>query len=196
MPGIKKTILVSTSGLSRYISAPARVNFNIVDNKFAPTDAQYNKPNTPVAVLLEGQFPSAFKSLKPTANRLHQLGFGYQNAPYMEKGVGSKQIMIGDGDLIKNYVDEEGKPDMLGINYIERYIYGNKDFAMNCIEYLCDQDGLIETRAKEVKLRPLDDQKVGDNRIQWQLLNMIAPLLVLYIFSGIYFFIRNRKYAA
>ncbi len=196
VPGIKKTILVSTSGLSRYISAPARVNFNIVDNKFAPTDAQYNKPNTPVAVLLEGQFPSAFKSLKPTANRLHQLGFGYQNAPYMEKGVGSKQIMIGDGDLIKNYVDEEGKPDMLGINYIERYIYGNKDFAMNCIEYLCDQDGLIETRAKEVKLRPLDDQKVGDNRIQWQLLNMIAPLLVLYIFSGIYFFIRNRKYAA
>jgi len=196
VPGIKKTILVSTSGLSRYITAPARVNFNIVDNKFAPTDAQYNKPNTPVAVLLEGQFPSAFKSLKPTANRLHQLGFGYQNTPYMEKGVGSKQIMIGDGDLIKNYVDENGKPDMLGINYIERYIYGNKDFAMNCIEYLCDQDGLIETRAKEVKLRPLDDQKVGDNRIQWQLLNMIAPLLVLYIFSGIYFFIRNRKYAA
>lgn len=196
VPGIKKTILVSTSGLSRYITAPARVNFNIVDNKFAPTDAQYNKPNTPVAVLLEGQFPSAFKSLKPTANRLHQLGFGYQNTPYMEKGVGSKQIMIGDGDLIKNYVDENGKPDMLGINYIERYIYGNKDFAMNCIEYLCDQDGLIETRAKEVKLRPLDDQKVSDNRIQWQLLNMIAPLLVLYIFSGIYFFIRNRKYAA
>ncbi len=196
VPGIKKTILLSTSGLSRYITAPARVNFNIVDNKFAPTDAQYNKPNTPVAVLLEGQFPSAFKSLKPTANRLHQLGFGYQNTPYLEKGIGSKQIMIGDGDLIKNYVDEEGKPDMLGINYIERYIYGNKDFAMNCIEYLCDQDGLIETRAKEVKLRPLDDQKVGDNRIQWQLLNMIAPLLVLYLFSGIYFFIRNRKYAA
>ncbi len=196
VPGIKKTILLSTSGLSRYITAPARVNFNIVDNKFAPTDAQYNKPNTPVAVLLEGQFPSAFKSLKPTANRLHQLGFGYQNTPYLEKGIGSKQIMIGDGDLIKNYVDEDGKPDMLGINYIERYIYGNKDFAMNCIEYLCDQDGLIETRAKEVKLRPLDDQKVGDNRIQWQLLNMIAPLLVLYLFSGIYFFIRNRKYAA
>ena len=114
----------------------------------------------------------------------------------MEKGTGSKQIMIGDGDLIKNFVDENGKPDMLGINYIERYIYGNKDFAMNCIEYLCDQNGLIATRAKEVKLRPLDEQKVGENRIQWQLVNMIAPLLVLYLFSGIYFFVRNRKYAA
>ena len=146
--------------------------------------------------MLEGQFPSAFKSLKPTANRLHQMGFAYQDGKVIEKGTGSKQIMIGDGDLIKNFVDENGKPDMLSINYIERYIYGNKDFAMNCIEYLCDQNGLIATRAKEVKLRPLDEQKVGENRIQWQLVNMIAPLLVLYLFSGIYFFVRNRKYAA
>lgn len=196
VPGITKTILLTTSGLSRYLVAPARVNFNVVDTKFAPTDEQYNKPNQPVAVLLEGQFPSAFKSLKPTANRLHQMGFAYQDGKVLEKGTGSKQIMIGDGDLIKNFVDENGKPDMLGINYIERYIYGNKDFAMNCIEYLCDQNGLIATRAKEVKLRPLDDQKVGENRIQWQLVNMIAPLLVLYLFSGIYFFVRNRKYAA
>lgn len=194
--GIKKTILLTTSGLSRYLTTPARVNFNIVDGKFAPTDAQYNKPNLPVAVLLEGNFSSAFKSLKPTANKLHQSGFGYQDTKFLEKGLPSKQIMIGDGDLIKNFVGDDGKPDMLGINYIERYIYGNKDFAMNCIEYLCDQDGLIATRAKEVKLRPLDSQKVGENRIQWQLLNMIAPLFVLYLFSGIYFFIRNRKYAS
>jgi len=196
VPGISKTILLTTSGLSRYLTTPARVNFNIVDAKFAPTDQQYNKPNLPVAVLLEGKFPSAFKSLKPTAARLHQSGFGYQDGKFLESGVGSKQIMIGDGDLIKNFVGEDGKPDMLGINYIERYIYGNKDFAMNCVEYLCDQNGLIATRAKEVKLRPLDDQKVGDNRVQWQLLNMIVPLLLLYIFSGIYFFIRNRKYAS
>lgn len=196
VPGISKTILLSTSGLSRYLTTPARINFNVVDNKFAPTDAQYNKPNLPVAVLLEGKFPSAFKSLKPTAARLHQNGFGYQDGKFLESGIGSKQIMIGDGDLIKNFVGEDGEPDMLGINYIERYIYGNKDFAMNCVEYLCDQNGLIATRSKEVKLRPLDDQKVGDNRIQWQLLNMIAPLIILYMFSGIYFFMRNRKYAS
>jgi ABC-2 type transport system permease protein len=196
VPGITKTILLSTSGLSRYLNAPARINFNIVDNKFAPTDEQYNKPNQPVAVLLEGPFQSAFKSLKPTATRLHQAGYGYQDGKFIEQSPGSKQIMIGDGDLIKNIVNEKGEPDMLGINYIERYIYGNKDFAMNCIEYLCDQNGLIATRAKEVKLRPLDDQKVDENRIQWQLVNMIAPLLLLYIFSGIYFFIRTRKYAA
>lgn len=196
VPGITKTILLSTSGLSRYLNTPARINFNVVDPKFAPTDQQYNKPNLPVAVLLEGSFPSAFRSIKPTAEKIHQAGYGYQDIPYMSVGNPAKQIVIGDGDLIRNPVSREGEPDLLGVNYIERYIFGNKDFALNCIEYLCDQNGLIETRAKEVKLRPLDEQKVQDDRTQWQVVNMVAPLLLLYIFSGIYFFIRNRKYAS
>jgi len=196
VPGITKTILLSTSTLSRYLNVPARINFNIVNEKLAPTDEQYNKPNLAVAVLLEGEFKSAFSSLKPTANQLHNNGYGYQDKKFIEKGKPSKQILISDGDLIKNYVNKEGKPDILGINYIEQYVYGNKNFAMNCVEYLCDKNGLIETRAKEIKLRPLDEQKSGENRIQWQLLNMIAPLILLYLFSGIYFFIRNRKYAS
>jgi gliding-associated putative ABC transporter substrate-binding component GldG len=196
VPGITKTILLRTSSQSRYLNAPARVNFNIVDPKFAPTDQQYNKPELPVAVLLEGKFPSAFRSIRPTVRTLQSRGYGYTDTSYMAEGKPSKQIVIGDGDLIKNYVDQTGKPDMLGVNYTERYIFGNKDFAMNCIEYLCDQNGLIETRAKEVKLRPLDDQRVDDDRTQWQVVNMLAPLFLLYIFSGIYFFIRHRKYAA
>ncbi|MFI5171787.1 MAG: gliding motility-associated ABC transporter substrate-binding protein GldG [Chitinophagales bacterium] len=196
--GIRKTVLLSTSGLSRYLNAPARINFNIINEKLAPTDEQYNKPDLPVAVLLEGEFNSAFSSLKPTAAQLHNAGYGYQGpgTHFIEKGIGSKQILVGDGDLIKNYVDKNGKPDILGINYIEQYIYGNKDFVMNCVEYLCDRNGLIETRAKEIKLRPLDDQKIKSNRIQWQLLNMIVPLVALYLFSAIYFFVRNKKYAS
>ena len=145
---------------------------------------------------MEGEFKSAFSSLKPTATQLHNSGYGYQDKKFIEKGKPSKQILISDGDLIKNYVNKEGKPDILGINYIEQYVYGNKNFAMNCVEYLCDKNGLIETRAKEIKLRPLDEQRSGENRIQWQLLNMITPLILLYLFSGIYFFIRNRKYAS
>lgn len=194
--GIKKTILLSTSGQSRALKAPVRVNFNIVNEKYAPTDAQYNKPNMPVAVLLEGRFSSAFKSLKPTAKQLHAMGFGYQDGNFIESGVDAKQIMIGDGDLIKNNVDKTGKPDVLGRNYIEQYDFANREFFMSCVEYMADKSGLAETHGKEVKLRPLDTQKSGENRVQWQLLNIMVPLLLLYIFSGIYLFIRNRKYAS
>jgi len=196
VPGIRKTILLSTSSLSRSLKTPVRVNFNIVDESLAPKDEQYNKPYMPVAVLLEGEFTSSFKALKPTTRDLYNAGYGYRDTSVLETGFPAKQVLIGDGDLIKNYVDKSGVPDLLGINYTERYIFGNKDFMMNCVEYLCDNTGLIETRAKEVKLRPLDDQKINSNRIQWQLLNIIAPLILLYIFSGIYLFIRSRKYAS
>jgi gliding-associated putative ABC transporter substrate-binding component GldG len=167
-----------------------------VNEKYAPTDEQYNKPNLPVAVLLEGKFSSAFKSLKPTAKQLHGMGFGYQDRGFIESGVEAKQIMIGDGDMIKNNVDKTGKPDVLGRNYIEQYDFANREFFMSCVEYMADKSGLAETHGKEVKLRPLDAQKTGENRIQWQLINIIAPLVLLYIFSGIYLFIRNRKYAS
>ncbi|MEZ5014084.1 MAG: gliding motility-associated ABC transporter substrate-binding protein GldG [Chitinophagales bacterium] len=195
-PGIQKTILLRTGSLSRYLKTGAPINFNIVDDRYAPTDDMYNKPYLPVAVLLEGNFQSAFSTLKPTTERMHAAGIGYQDTSVLTKGRFSRQIVIGDGDLLKNYVDKNGQADVLGINYIERHIFGNKDFALNCVEYLCDRSGLIETRAKEVKLRPLDKQKASNNRLQWQLLNIIAPLLILYLFGAVYHFIRNRKYAS
>lgn len=195
VPGIRKTILLTTSSQSRFFRTPVPVNFNIVDPKYAPTDAQYDKPYLPVAVLLEGDFPSAFRGVKPKAEELAKLGFG--NGPFLEEGKPARQIVIGDGDMILNNVDPQtGKPDILGVNYIEKYIFGNKDFIMNCVEYLSDNSGLIETRAKEVKLRPLDDKKVKETRTRWQVINILAPLFVLYLFSGIYNFIRIRKYAA
>ncbi len=194
--GIKKTILLSTSTQSRSLKTPVRINYNIVNEKYAPKDEQFNKPNLPVAVLLEGAFTSGFKSLQPTAKQLHGLGFGYQDGAYIQQGIAAKQIMISDGDLIKNYVDTTGRPDILGRNYIEQYDFANREFFLSCVEFLTDKSGLIETHGKEVKLRPLDDQKIKEDRIQWQLINIIAPLVLLYLFSGIYLFIRNRKYAS
>jgi gliding-associated putative ABC transporter substrate-binding component GldG len=196
VPDIQKTILLSTSSQSRSLKTPARINYNIVNEKFAPRDDQFNKPNMPVAVLLEGNFSSAFKSLAPTAKQLHDAGYGYRDTVFIQKGAAAKQIMIGDGDLIKNYVDKTGRPDMLGRNYIEQYDFANREFFMSCVEYLTDQSGLIETHGKEVKLRLLDEQKIENERTKWQMINIIAPLVLLYLFSGIYLFIRNRKYAS
>lgn len=192
VPGIEKTILMSTSNLSRFIMSPARISYNVV--QYMPTDEQFNKPAIPVAVLLEGEFPSAFTARIQTANNFIKQGLG--NGAYKQKGSAAKQIVIGDGDIIKNYVDAEGKTYPLGANNIEKYIFGNKDFLMNCIEYLCDNSGMMETRAKEIKMRPISEAAANDNRIQWQLINIAAPVILIYIFSGIYNFIRTRKYAS
>ena len=193
VPGIKKTILLTTSANSRYLMSPARINYNIVQDDYMPKPDQFNKPNLPVAVLLEGEFPSAFSTRKPTAKAMERRRLG--NGPYAERSIPTKQIVVSDGDMIRNYVDADGKIYPLGANNIERYIFGNKDFLMNCIEYLTDNTGLMETRAKEVKLRPIDKEQVEANRTQWQLINIGAPVLLIYLFSGIYNYIRNRKYA-
>jgi ABC-2 type transport system permease protein len=162
--------------------------------QYIPDDEQMNKPGMPVAVLLEGQFPSAFNARIQTVRLMMQNGIG--NGTYKEKSTGAKQIIIGDGDMIRNHVDAEGKIFPLGANNIEQYIFGNKDFLMNCIEYLCDNTGMMETRAKEIKMRPLSESAVNENRIQWQLINIAAPVVLIYVFSGIYNFIRTRKYTS
>lgn len=192
VPGIAKTILVTSSQLSRFLLSPARINFNIV--QYVPKDDQFNKAHLPVAVLLEGKFPSAFQARQQTAQMFAKQNLG--NGKFLSSGVDAKQIMISDGDLIKNYVDAEGKVYPLGANNIEKYIFGNKDFLMNCIEYLCDNTGMMETRAKEIKMRPLNEVVANNNRVQWQLINIVAPVILIYLFSAIYNYIRSRKYAS
>jgi ABC-2 type transport system permease protein len=193
VPDIQKTFLLTTSANSRYLMSPARINYNVVQTQYMPKDEQFNKPELPVAVLLEGSFPSAFSTRQPTAKTMERNRLG--NGPFAMRSLPTKQIIISDGDMIRNYVDAEGKIYPLGANNIERYIFGNKDFVMNCIEYLNDNTGLMETRAKEVKLRPIDEEKVEANKTQWQLINIAAPVLLIYLFSGVYNYIRNRKYS-
>lgn len=199
VPGIKKTVLMSTSNASRYVLTPVLVNYNVV--QYLPTDEQFNKPGLPVAVLLEGSFPSAFKARQQTAREMMQNRIG--NGSFRESGAETKQIVISDGDMIKNFVTAEGKMYRLGFNGIAidprtgrpGYVFANSDFLMNCIEYLCDNTGMMETRAKEIKLRPLNEAAANDNRVQWQIINIAVPILLIYIFSGIYNYIRSRKYA-
>ena len=190
--GIEKTILLTTSQNSRYIRVGTPVKYNLVQSQYLDP-LQFNQPELPVAVLLEGSFNSAFIARKPTARLMQNNRLG--NGPFVEKGINTKQIVISDGDMIRNFVDDEGKIYPLGANNIERYIFGNKDFVMNCIEYLTDNTGLMETRAKEVRLRPIDKEQVAANKTQWQFVNIAAPVLLIYLFSAVYNYIRNRKYS-
>ena len=178
---------------SRFLMSPARINYNIVQSQYMPTDEQFNKPNCRWVVLLEGEFPSAFSTRKPTAKAMERRRLG--NGPYAERSIPTKQIVVSDGDMIRNYVDADGKIYPWVPTTLSATSFGNKDFLMNCIEYLTDNTGLMETRAKEVKLRPIDKEQVEANCTQWQLINIGAPVLLIYLFSGIYNYIRNRKYA-
>ncbi len=66
---------------------------------------------------------------------------------------------------------------------------------MNALAYLIDDDGLIQARNKEIKLRPLDRIKAQKEKMKWQLVNLAGPIVLLILFGVIRNYIRIRRYS-
>lgn len=190
VPGVKKTVLLRSSANARYLPDPVRVRYNLL--VIPLTDEQYNRSDLPLGVLLEGEFPSAFRSLKSLAGQFSARGVGSDR--FVERSLPGRQIVLGDADLVRNAVAPDGRIAPLGLDQIEQYIFANKDLALNCMEYLTDESGLMQARAKVVRLRPLDPRLVAEGRGYWPFFSVIAPLILLVLFGGIYNIIRYRRY--
>ena len=193
--GINKTILLATSGKSRILSTPAKVSYNSIQTE--EDIRKFNMTPVPVAVLLEGKFNSLFTNRLGTALRdsLNAI-----QEPFVSKnGSANKMIVISDGDIALNLVTKKEGPLVMGMPeaFPEfRYQYANSEFIMNCIEYLVDNSGILETRAKNLTLRLLDKEKLDAGKTKWQFINIIAPLLMVILFGGLYQLLRKRKYQA
>lgn len=188
---LKKEVLLSSSQYTKLRPNTHRFSFDEVN--VDPKDLQYSAPEQPVAVLLEGFFPSAYRNrvTQNMANTLEQIGESFK-----EESVPTKMIVISDGDILKNLVDSKSKQySPLGFNKYEKYTFANKDFMLNCIEYLMDDRGVLESRSKEIELRLLDKVRAQKEKNYWQLLNNLGPLLILFISGLIFTFVRRRKYA-
>jgi ABC-2 type transport system permease protein len=189
---VKKTILLASSKYSRTQFNPVRLNFEIL--KYQPDPAKFNDGNKATAVLLEGRFESYFKNRVPQSFKqtLDQL-----KLPYLDKSMPTKQIVISDVDFMQNLINmRTSETEEIGYNKWELKFYkGNKDFILNCIEYMLDEKGVLSSRSKELKLRLLDQVKAKEERKFWQFLNIIVPLLFVALVGFIYTFRRKRKYA-
>ena len=182
--GIKKTILLQSSQYSKKIGTPSEISLNSVTEETSPND-YLNKGKIPLAVLLEGSFHSMFE------NRV--LPF-VQNT-FQAAGKQNKMIVIADGDLIKNQLDKNYQPVELGYDQRSGNLYDNKDFLINCVNYLLDDSGLINIRSKDVDLPLLDKEKVYENYTRTQMLTIGLPILILLLFGVVFTFLRKRKYS-
>ena len=181
---IKKTILLTSSPYSRTVGAPVKVDLNMARTQ--PDPNMFTTGNAPFAVLLEGKFNSLFQ-YRPGA-KTDALPY----KPFIENG---KMIVVADGDVIRNQRKEStGEIFPLGYDRYTNQQFGNKRFLLNCMDYLCDDSGIIEVRAKEIKLRLLDKGKLKTERLKWQLVNLFIPIAIMLIFGLINKMIRKRKY--
>jgi ABC-2 type transport system permease protein len=187
---IKKTILLSTSKYSRTLGTPVTISLDIMQKD--PDERLFDKSNIPVAVLLEGTFPSLYKGrITDTIAKSKEIG-------YRESSVPNRMIVVSDGDVIRNQVQESNGvkyPLPLGYNKYTRESFGNRDFILNCIDYMCDETGLIQVRSRELKLRLLDKTIITKDKFMIQLINTGLPILLVICFGIVQGIIRKRKYA-
>lgn len=181
---IKKTVLMESSKYSKAIGVPTEVSLDMVTEETNPKDYQTGGL-LPMAVLLEGKFNSMYQ------NRV----LPFKDTKYRAQGSNNKMIVISDGDIIKNQLDQAYQPLELGYDKWTNNLFGNKEFLLNCVNYLLDDNGLINIRSKDVDLPLLDKEKVHENYTFTQILTVGLPIVVLAIFGFLFTFLRKRKYA-
>lgn len=187
--GIKKTILLRTSKTSKIQTTPARI---FLGSAMYPTkESQFHNPYLSVACLLEGEFSSFVEYRLPSA-LLRDSTF-----KYLDKGKKTKMIIVADGDVARNeYQTSSGRYYPLGFDNYTQQTFANKTFLLNCVNYLLDDEGLLQLRSREVKLRQLDRKKITLQRTKWQMTNVLLPLLLVICLGIIQFYIRKKKYTS
>jgi gliding-associated putative ABC transporter substrate-binding component GldG len=174
--GISKTILLTTDTTSRIIASPAMIEIN--SGQRAGELASFVQKNIPIAVLLEGQFKSAFAG-NITQALLDSVQIATGKTFKATGNQASKQIVLADANLITNFIDPQKGPLPMGMIPFEGFKFANNVFFQNAIAYLNEPISLMEARKKNLVLRSLDRQKVEDNKWWIQLILLAGPLLLL-----------------
>lgn len=182
---LQKTVLLETSPFNRVLQAPTLISLNMVED--VPDPEKFRSKPKAVCVLVEGKFSSVFK------NRAIPEGYNSPLQPEAEKE--GRMLVFSDGDILKNQIAQDGSVYPLGFDRYTSQSFGNKTFLLNIVDYLTNDGDLISLRSKEIKLRLLDKGKLKEEKLKWQLINMLLPvglLIIAGIFQHLY---RKRKYA-
>jgi gliding-associated putative ABC transporter substrate-binding component GldG len=215
VPGVVKTPLLASSERSRVLSTPAIISLN--ENSTEPDNTKFNRASIPVAMLLEGALPSLYRNRISPAR---QDSLKLAGTPFLQESSKGALILVGDGDMVLNEyipsVDAQGQydpqaplePIEMGWNKYTRFEYltngnagryfipvANKEFLLNSVEYLVSNPAISEVRSKEITLRLLDGERVKEQRITWQLLNIGLPVLLLLLGGFFYQYWRKQQYA-
>jgi ABC-2 type transport system permease protein len=186
---VKKSILLTTSGRTRTIAPPVVISLEEAGVTIPPE--LFNAGELPVALLLEGSFNSAF------TNRMTESIIGEAGKNILTESKPTKMIVVADGDIIRNEVSWSrgvAEPMTLGLDRYTGQTFGNKDFLVNCINYLVDDKGLLEMRSREIKPRLLDQARIKSQRALWQLVNTVLPVILIILAGIIYTRMKHRHY--
>lgn len=179
--GIRKEVLLATSSASRVTSAPAKVDLSMGSDSEG-----FNQAFVPVAVSLEGVFPSIYAHLLPPKEVT-------LTTPLLRESKPTRQIVVAAGSTIRNDW-QQGQPLPLGYDRYTQMQFGNRDFMVNAVLHLTDDQGWLQLRQKEFTLRLINDQRARQTRIVAQVISIVIPLALLAIVGGAMLILRRKRY--
>ena len=179
---LKKTPLLMSSMLTKKVGTPAIIELNSIANE--PREEEFSSGFQITGLLTEGLFNSMYTDrVKPFS--IHD---------FRKKSLYNKMVVISDGDIGRNQL-QKGKPFDLARDKWTDEQFGNKEFLLNVIDYLLDDNGLIELRNKNIQINLLDKKRAFEERTFWQFINIALPLFILTIFGCVFHYLRKRKYS-
>lgn len=179
--GIRKEVLLATSSASRLTSAPAKVDLSMGSDSEG-----FNQAFVPVAVSLEGVFPSIYAHLLPPEEVT-------LTTPLLRESKPTRQIVVAAGSTIRNDW-QQGQPLPLGYDRYTQMQFGNRDFMVNAVLHLTDDEGWLQLRKKEFTLRLINDQRARQSRVIAQVISIVIPLALLAIVGGAMLILRRKRY--
>ncbi len=185
--GLRQEVLLTTSPFSRKLNTPTLISLNMVEQ--TPDPKTFQSEPKPVCVLVEGKFTSIFK------NRM--LPEGIPASAFIPESNFTKMVVFSDGDVLRNQISAtDGSVFSLGYDRYTQQTFGNKTFLLNLADYLTNDAELIRLRSKEIKLRLLDKAKIVEEKLTWQLINMLFPIVLIVVFGIFQHIYRKRRYTA
>lgn len=186
---LTKSVVLSTSPYSRRVKSPSSVSLENIKNP--PARELFNQSFIPVGILVEGEFSSVFQ------NRMIE-NLGTDISDFQAKSKPAKMVVIADAGLIANNVNYSHQPPQiqeLGYDRVSKQTFGNKEFLLNTIFYMNDEAGIMQLRDRTVQLRLLDKVRLREEKSFWQLLNVLAPMVIVLLFGICYNIIRRYRYS-
>lgn len=185
---LEKSVLMKTSERTKLVPTPAIVTINV--GLAQPNLQEFAFKYLPMAALVEGTFESAFNGILPIEfDTMKALGYLSESKP-------TRQIFIADGDIIRNFIDRQhNQPYPTGYDIYTGEMYDNTNFLLNCVNYLCDDDDLLQIRSKNFKIGSLDPVKIRNHKNLYSILNIAIPLVLILVMGIILIIIRKTKYS-
>ena len=180
--GIRKEVLLATSSASKITAVPAQVDLSMGVNN----EQSYQYAYIPVAVSLEGEFSSLYAHLGAPESIV-------DSTPMRKRSVRTRQIVVAAGSTIRNEW-QHNQPLPLGYDRYTKTQFGNRDFMLNAVLYLTDNEGWLQLRQKEITLRLINDQRAQTARVKAQVISMVIPLAILGLLGGMIMVVKKRKY--